>query len=123
MKLLLILWHGQASVERGFSLNNMGPETVIAKGLIIDQMVANNLKPYTIEITKSMLKAFRSARPSYRIHLEEDKKKAFLTEREKLALHISDNIKKLKLQVKQKDKAVKMMGDEFVACQSGGRKE
>ena len=50
LKLLLILSHGQASVERGFSLKkkilkaNMGPETVLAKRLIIDHMVANNLK-------------------------------------------------------------------------------
>ena len=31
-------------------------------------------------------------------------------------LHISDDIRKLKLQVKRKEKAVKMMGEEFVEC-------
>ena len=39
-----------------------------------------------------------------------------MNEREKQALHICDDIEKLKLQLKQKEKTVKMMGDEFVVC-------
>ena len=55
----------------------MGPETVIAKRLIIDHTIANNLKPRTIEITKLLLKAFRSAHYSQKIHLEEKKRNFF----------------------------------------------
>ena len=44
------------------------------------------------------------------------KKKTYLSELKKQALHISDEIEKLKLQLKQKEKAVKMMGDEFDKC-------
>ena len=44
------------------------------------------------------------------------KKKTYLSEPKKQALHISDEIEKLKLQLKQKEKAVKMMGDEFDKC-------
>ena len=75
----------------------MGSETVLAKWLIIDHMVANNLKWHTIEIAEPMLKVFRNAYSSYKIHLEEEKRNVFLSEREKQALHISDDIKKLKL--------------------------
>ena len=58
-----------------------------------------------------MLKEFRSAHSSYKILLEEEKKKISLNDREKQALHISDDIEKLKLQVKQKKRAVKVMDD------------
>ena len=58
-----------------------------------------------------MLRVFRNAYYSYKIHLEEEKRNVFLSEREKQALHISDDIKKLKLQVNQKEKAIKMMSD------------
>ena len=80
------------------------------------QHLANNLKPHTIEITKPMLKASRSAHSSYKIHLEEEKKKIYLSERENQALHIPNDIEKLKLLIKQREKAVKMMDDEFVEC-------
>lgn len=58
-----------------------------------------------------MLKAFRSTHSSYKILLEEEKNKISLNDREKQALHISDDIEKLKLQVKQKKRAVKVMDD------------
>ena len=53
--LVLTLSHGQASVERGFSQNNliqvkMSPDTIISKKIIKDHMLANNLKPHTITI-------------------------------------------------------------------------
>ena len=62
--LVLTLSHGQASVERGFSQNNnliqvnMSPDTIISKRIIKDHMLANNLKPYTITIDSSIMKAF-----------------------------------------------------------------
>ena len=53
--LVLTLSHGQASVERGFSQNNliqvkMSLDTIISKKIIKDHMLANNLKPHTINI-------------------------------------------------------------------------
>ena len=48
--------HGQAWFQLELIETNMGPETVITKRLIIDHMVANNLKQHKIEITKPMLK-------------------------------------------------------------------
>ena len=63
-----------------------------------------------------MLKAFKSAHSSHKIHLEEEKKEISLSEREKLALQIPNDIEKLKLQVKQREKTVKMMDTEFVEC-------
>ncbi|MEO0688534.1 MAG: hypothetical protein AAFY76_26575, partial [Cyanobacteria bacterium J06649_11] len=65
--LILTLFHGQASVERGFSQNNfllkvnMSPESIISKRIIKDHIISNSLKPYTINVNGSMLKDFRSA--------------------------------------------------------------
>ena len=57
--------HGQAAVERGFNINNsdlkinVSPEGVIAKRLVEDHLLANNL-PHTIQITGSMLRVFNA---------------------------------------------------------------
>ena len=51
LKLVLVLSHGQASIERGFNLNetilkvNMNEKSVIAREIIIDHMQTNNLNP------------------------------------------------------------------------------
>ena len=79
LKRILTISHGQASVERGFSHNNavlktnMSPETVIAKTMIKDHMLSHDLKLYTIEISKPLVLAFKSARQKYEIHLEEER--------------------------------------------------
>ena len=44
-------------------------------------------------MTKSTLKAFRSAHSSYKTLLEEEKKKISLSEHDEQAIHISDYIK------------------------------
>lgn len=48
----------------------MNQGTVIAKCLVKD-----HLKPYTIEITSSMINAFRGAHMKYKFYLEEVKSK------------------------------------------------
>ena len=83
--LLLTLSHGQSSVERGFSNNksilktNISAETVISKRLIKDHMLANRLKPHTIEILKLMIKAFRNTHAVYKAKLEEERKNAVIS--------------------------------------------
>ena len=75
--LLLTLSHGKAAVKRGFSHNsfplktNMIPETVIAKRLIKDHILSSDLKPHNFDISKSMVKAFKSAHGKYQMHLED----------------------------------------------------
>ena len=72
LKLLLTLRHGQATAKQGFNLvnTNMNQGTVIAKCLVKD-----HLKPHTIEITSSMIKAFRGTHMKYRFYFEEEKSK------------------------------------------------
>ena len=61
VKIILTLSHGQASVERGFSINkslvkvNMKEETIVAKKINRDYMLPNSLKPYTVEISNKLI--------------------------------------------------------------------
>ena len=71
---------------------------------------------HTIEITKLLVKACKSAYAAYKAHLEEENKKVVLTERDKQAEYISSNIDKIKTQINQMTKVVEMMEWEFVDC-------
>ena len=61
IKLVLTLSHGQASVERGFSVNenlmveNLKESSLIAQRIIYDHMKSKELNPETIDITKILL--------------------------------------------------------------------
>ena len=113
LKLILTMSHGQASVERGFSLNNnISPETVMSKRIVRDPMICHQLKPHTIEVNKPILVSFKSARQKYAIHREEDKKRKEETAAEK-AMYITTDIDKIKLKCKQLEK---VMDDEFIEC-------
>ena len=65
MKLLLTLFHGQASVEQEFSKsnivhnNNMKEDTIMAKKYIIDHMNSHKLKRHTMEINIDLFKLFK----------------------------------------------------------------
>nr|XP_020471978.1 uncharacterized protein LOC109969435 isoform X1 [Monopterus albus]XP_020471979.1 uncharacterized protein LOC109969435 isoform X1 [Monopterus albus] len=89
-KKLLLLSHGQATVERGFSVNkeveadNMQEDTVDAQRMICDYVSACGgvLK---VPLTKEILAAAASARSQYRLHLDQEKrKKESNAQREKL---------------------------------------
>ena len=122
MKLLLTISHGQASVEREFSHNNavlktnMSPETVIAKRMIKDYMPSHDLKPYTIEISRPLVLAFKSSRQKYEIHLEEERKSKQRSKAEQRAMHMEADIDKLRVQRRQLEKTLDMMEEEFVEC-------
>ena len=80
LSLILTLSHGNADVERGFSLNkgvlqdNLKTDSIINKRLVKDHMLAHDLKPYTIEITNELRKSCRRARSRYHKYLDEQRK-------------------------------------------------
>ena len=80
LKIVLILSHGQASVEHVFNhidtvvQTNMSVASVISKSLIKDHMLFYKLKPYFIKITDPMIRAFKSSHLEYQLHLESEKK-------------------------------------------------
>ena len=73
VKLLLTLFHGQASVEREFSMSNivhnhnMKEQTIMAKKYIINHMNSHKLNLHTIEINKDLFKSIKSARSKWEL--------------------------------------------------------
>ena len=80
VKFVLTLSHGQAAVERGFSISektlfeNLGHDNLIAKRIVIDHMLTHDLKAYDLPITRELLSSVRSAHSKY--VADQQKKKA-----------------------------------------------
>ena len=76
-KLVLVLSHGQANVERCFSVNNnvlkfnMSENSVVSRKLIIDHMKCHNLSPQSFPITNDLLKSVRSSRQRHESNILE----------------------------------------------------
>ena len=68
IQLVCCLSHGQSSVERGFSLNkdtakqNMHEDSFIARRLVKDHLLANNVTPATFHINKDLILSCTGAR-------------------------------------------------------------
>ena len=92
----------------------MSSESLIAKRVVKDHMLAFDLKPHTIEITSSIIKTFKSGRKKYHEYLEEKKRKKAISDSDIKKLHINDDIEKLKLAQTEKQKAVNMLEKDFI---------
>ena len=68
IKIILILSHEQAEVERGFSSNksliddNMSTDTIVALRSVHDYLKFHDLKAHEVEMTKDVLASYRQAR-------------------------------------------------------------
>lgn len=85
MKVLMVLSHGQASVERGFSINkaieveNLKQESYIAQRLIFENC-SKQSEIHNVIITKEMRKYVTHSRQKYMGYLEEERKKMALAD-------------------------------------------
>ena len=81
VKKLLIISHGQATVERGFSINseliveNMAEKSVVAQRQVYDG-ISHYGAPETVSVTKSMLTYTQGARQRYIAYLDQQKESA-----------------------------------------------
>lgn len=79
-KSLLLLSHGQATVERGFSINkevetcNLQEETLESLRLVCDR-ISSCGGVLKVPLTKELLTSASSARSQYRLYLENERKK------------------------------------------------
>lgn len=75
IQLTLIISHGQASIERSFSINddilvpNMKAETLCAMKTVYDVIQSLNIKIHEFEVTDKMLQYCGQARSKYNLHL------------------------------------------------------
>ena len=76
LKIVLGRSHGQAAVERSFSLGNsllnynMSEDSIKAKKVIKDQMLSNGLEPHTIHISNQLIRSVATARQKYQTFLK-----------------------------------------------------
>ena len=79
--MLLLLSHGQASIEHGFSVNkqieldNLPEDTFVAKRIICDHVTSVGGLQNSDASNKHLLMAVSSARQKYMSYLEGEKKK------------------------------------------------
>ena len=102
---LLLLSHGQATVERGFSVNkeveadNMKEDTVVAQRVICDyiSVCGGVLK---VPLTKELLAAAASATSQYRLHLDQEKRKHASNAQREKRKGAEDHLEQLKTKKK-----------------------
>ena len=103
VKLALTLFHGQASVERKFSISNsvhnnkMKKDTIMAKQILLIIYIycyinSHKLKPYTIEINNDLLKAVKKAQSQWDNSREKQKRHQKKTDLENQKTLISKDI-------------------------------
>jgi len=118
---VMLLSHGQASVERGFSFNkeivcdNLKEKSLIAQRTIVDYL---NVVGGTdnIVITKSLLNAAAMGRQNYSHYLEQEKERKTETERKgkrKAVTDAIDDIKTKKIKLVQDEKDFKAAAGQY----------
>ena len=121
IKKLLLLSHGQASVERGFSINrqieveNLHEESLVAQRIICDhlQAVGGILK---VNLSNELLISASSARQKYMAHLEmkrNEKLREESTNKRKSVLDEIDEMKTKKKRIKTDIDSLNASADQF----------
>ena len=131
MQLIFTLSHGQATVERGFSIDNsvsdtnMKPETTISKRIIRDHMLAHSVKPHTIEMSSALVKSVKAAYSRYVQKMEDEKKKKQYDAKEIQKLHITEDLNKVKQKKETLEKSVSDFKQEIMECMdlAAGKKD
>ena len=98
---MLLLSHGQASVERGFSVNkNLLTENIKAKSIVAQRSIVDHVRSVSgvanVEVDKEFLKYARGTRSRYHDYLEEirkTKEESLHTRKRKLAQEEINSLK------------------------------
>ena len=118
MKSLLLLSHGQASVERGFSVNkqveiaNLNEDNFVAKRLICDHVTSMGGLKNIYTSNKALLLAASSARRKYMDYLEDERKKESTVRGEKRKA-LDDEIEEKKRYLEKDVNAMTSSADEY----------
>ena len=120
IKMILTLSHGQAAVERSFSINksvvnvNMKEESIVARKTIKDHMLSNDIQPDIIEILNKIINFYRSARQKYEIHKEREAEKKNKKDKSIQQQILEGEIKDTTEKSNQLLETEKMLDKEFV---------
>lgn len=92
---LLLLSHGRATVERGFSVNKEVEADNMQDTVVVQRMcdyVSVCGGAFKVPLAKELLAA--SARSQFGLHLDQDKKKARKAQKRKVTQHHTEQLKK-----------------------------
>ena len=118
--LIFTLGHGQASIERGFSINsnmlseNMKEKSLLSRRTIKDFMVSNKLKAPKVEINNEMTKAVRNASLKYKNYIEENRMFQAKEKENSVMMLLDQEILGLKEKKKVLSEVCKTYNEEFV---------
>ena len=102
-KIVMILSHGQSSIECGFSINkeildnNLQEKSPISQRLIYDHFTSENIALHEYVIPQALKKSCKLANGRYKLALEDSKKETVETDKSrkrKLKLEEIANVKK-----------------------------
>ncbi|KAL2082757.1 hypothetical protein ACEWY4_022575 [Coilia grayii] len=116
-KKLLLLSHGQASVERDFSVNkeieteNMQEETLVAHRLVCDY-VAIHGGVTRVPLTHDLIKSVMAARSRHRVHLDEERKRKEAEAQGKKRAHAEEKLQDLKVKRDTLCKVIESLGKD-----------
>ena len=119
LQVLLVISHGQASVERGFSLNksllvdNMEEMSIQCCRLIKDHLLLNKLSPHFLDIIKKMLQHARTARQRYEYYLQEKRNKKEQLDKDQQKQILDSEVKDIEGQLHSVEKIVKGLKEKF----------
>ena len=121
-KIVLILSHGQAQVERGFSVNdelldvNMLAKTLIAQRIVHDHMCSEGIKAHELNINPSLLGHVKDARKRYFADQQERSSQKSKSERDEKLKAVNADIADFNQQISLLEKTVislKTQADQF----------
>lgn len=112
LKIVLTLSHGQAAVERGFSVNksllveNLSTSSLISQRIVHDHLTSNNLSSEDFEICGKLRKSVRSARSKYDQYLADKRKEKVETAKSLKRKSIQEDIDVVRSKKKVLEKTV-----------------
>ena len=129
MKVVLTLSHGQASVERYFSMNksllkvNITEESIVSKKIVRDHMIANKLEPHTVTISNQLICSVSCAHQSYKesLHAAERAKENDKISNEKQIL--LEEINAVSSKCVDFQNTSKTLDEEFIVCIKNAEKK
>ena len=112
VRIILVLSHGQATVERGFSENkillveNLDMESLIAQRLICNYMKRKIFEPHNFPISKNLISSVKSARQKYQQSLVDKSKLNLNKEKSEKEMNIISEIQEINTKVASLEKTV-----------------
>ena len=129
LKLIFTISHGQADVERGFSLNknllnqNMEALTITSRQKIKDHLISTKIVLHEFKVPSTLLQYSQSARQKYAVYLETSRSEKEQDRKSKQIEVIDQEIKDTEALRQQADETIKLLEHEFVTCVDKGEKE